>query len=202
MAGLAVGMLAVFAFLTFFLRVAIQLRDTGSTGLIGLREGAGPIEVASGALFIIGNLAAASSPVLVLADAIEPIGAIDTGFFHVLGTAVAAVGILVVFAAQMGMGKSWRIGVSNEQGTELVTGGLFSICRNPIYSAMSITWIGFFLMVPTTPAVIGMVMIVVALEGQVRLVEEPFMRKSHPDAYAAYERRVGRFLPGVGRLGS
>jgi protein-S-isoprenylcysteine O-methyltransferase Ste14 len=198
MPQLAIVLLVVFLVLTLFLRVAVALRQTGSTGLIGLREGAGALEVASGVVFVAGNLVGGASPVLVLTDVIDPIGSLDTGAMHAIGVVLAAGGIAVVFAAQMGMGSSWRIGVSDQQDTDLITGGLFTLSRNPIYAGMFITWTGFFLMVPTLPAIIGALLVFVALEGQVRLVEEPFMRKHH-SAYADYERRVGRFAPGIGR---
>jgi protein-S-isoprenylcysteine O-methyltransferase Ste14 len=32
----------------------------------------------------------------------------------------------------------------------------------------------------------------------VRVVEEPHLRRTFGDEYAAYARRVGRFLPGIG----
>jgi len=34
----------------------------------------------------------------------------------------------------------------------------------------------------------------------VRAVEEPYLLDTHGDAYRGYATRVGRFLPGVGRL--
>jgi protein-S-isoprenylcysteine O-methyltransferase Ste14 len=196
---LAIVLLVVFLVLTLFIRIVVALRQTGSTGLLGLREGAGPLEVGSGVVFVVGNLIGGSSPVLVLNNAIDPISSIDGSVAHVAGVILAAGGIAAVFAAQMGMGSSWRIGVSDEQGTSLVTGGLFALSRNPIYAAMVVAWIGFFLMVPTIPALVGIVLVALALEGQVRFVEEPFMRRTHGTAYEAYERRVGRFVPGVGR---
>jgi protein-S-isoprenylcysteine O-methyltransferase Ste14 len=196
---LAIVLLVVFLVVTLFIRIAVAVRQTGSTGLLGLREGAGALEVASGVVFVAGNLVGASSPVLVLSDVIDPISSIDTAAAHVAGVILAAGGIAIVFAAQMGMGSSWRIGVSDEQDTDLVTGGLFRLSRNPIYAAMFVTWIGFFGMVPTIPAIVGGAMVVIALEGQVRFVEEPFMRRTHGSAYQNYERRVGRFVPGVGR---
>jgi len=194
----AIVLLVAYAVLTLAVRIVVSLRQTGATGLLGLREGAGPLEVASGVVFVIGNLIGGSSPVLVLSDVFDPFSGIDTTFAHVIGTALAAGGILLVFAAQMGMGSSWRIGVSDDQGTDLVTSGLFAFSRNPIYAGMFVTWTGFFLMVPTVPAIVGGLLVVIALEGQVRLVEEPYMRRTH-DGYANYERRVGRFFPGFGR---
>jgi protein-S-isoprenylcysteine O-methyltransferase Ste14 len=35
----------------------------------------------------------------------------------------------------------------------------------------------------------------------VRFVGEPYLARAHGEDYRAYAGRVGRFLPGVGRLG-
>jgi protein-S-isoprenylcysteine O-methyltransferase Ste14 len=200
MAKLAAVMLVVFVVLTLFVRVAIQLRRTGGTGLIGLRKGAGPLEWLSGLLFLGGMAIAIVSLQLVLNDTLDPIDAIDVDALHVLGIVLATIGGLSVFGAQLGMGASWRIGVSDDQGTDLVTGGWFSFCRNPIYTAMIVGWTGFALMVPTWPAIASVIVIAVGLELQVRIVEEPYLLRTHGDEYGRYASGVGRFLPGVGRL--
>jgi protein-S-isoprenylcysteine O-methyltransferase Ste14 len=46
----------------------------------------------------------------------------------------------------------------------------------------------------------ALLLAVVAIEMQVRVVEEPYLRRTHGDAYTAYAARGGRFLPGIGRL--
>jgi protein-S-isoprenylcysteine O-methyltransferase Ste14 len=199
MAKLAAVMLVVFLVLTFFVRVAIQLRRTGTTGLIGLRKGAGPLEYLSGVLFLGGMAMAIVSLELVLQDDLDPIGSLDVDALHVPGIALATLGGLSVFGAQLGMGASWRIGVSEDQGTDLVTGGWFSVIRNPIYTAMIVGWTGFALMVPTLLAFAAVVVIACALELQVRVVEEPYLIRTHGEAYRRYASRVGRFIPGVGR---
>jgi protein-S-isoprenylcysteine O-methyltransferase Ste14 len=199
MAKLAAVMLVVFLVLTFFVRVAIQLRRTGTTGLIGLRKGAGPLEYLSGVLFLGGMAMAIVSLELVLQDDLDPIGSLDVDALHVPGIALATLGGLSVFGAQLGMGASWRIGVSEDQGTDLVTGGWFSVIRNPIYTAMIVGWTGFALMVPTWLAFAAVVVIASALELQVRVVEEPYLIRTHGEAYRRYASRVGRFIPGVGR---
>ncbi len=201
MAGLAIAMLIGFGVLTFFVRVAIHLRRTGSTGLIGLRPAAGPLEWLSGILFIGGMAMGAGSAILVFGGALTPVDALDTGVLHAAGIVLAAAGGLAVFAAQLGMGESWRIGVSDEQSTDLITRGWFSFCRNPIYTAMIVGWTGFALMVPTWLAFAGVVAIGLGLELQVRVVEEPYLIRTHGEAYRVYASRVGRFVPGVGRLG-
>jgi protein-S-isoprenylcysteine O-methyltransferase Ste14 len=201
MATLAIWMLIAFGLLTFGVRVAIQLRRTGSTGLIGLRAGAGPVDYLSGVLFVCGMAMGAGSVVLVLGDSLETIDALDTDGVHAIGIVLAAAGGLAVFGAQLGMGESWRIGVSEEERTELVIGGWFSLCRNPIYSAMIVGWTGFALMVPTWLGLAAIAVVAAGLELQVRAVEEPYLLRTHGDAYRVYASRVGRFVPGVGRLG-
>ena len=46
----------------------------------------------------------------------------------------------------------------------------------------------------------GLVCLVVAVQLQVRVVEEPYLLATHGKTYAAYAARVGRFVPGAGRL--
>jgi protein-S-isoprenylcysteine O-methyltransferase Ste14 len=200
MARLAAAMLVVFLVLTLFVRVAIQLRRTGKTGLIGLRKGAGPREWLSGLLFIGGMAMAIVSLQLVLKDELDPIDPLDVDALHVVGIVLATLGGLSVFGAQLGMGTSWRIGVSEDQGTDLVTGGWFELCRNPIYTAMIVGWTGFALMVPTWLAFAAVAVIGLGLELQVRVVEEPYLERTHGREYERYAARVGRFVPGVGRL--
>lgn len=200
MATLAIWMLIAFGVLTFGVRVAIQLRRTGSTGLIGLRAGAGPLDWLSGVLFVCGMAMGAGSVVLVLGDSLETIDALDTDGVHAIGIVLAATGGLAVFGAQLGMGESWRIGVSDEERTDLVTGGWFSLCRNPIYSAMIVGWTGFALIVPTWLGLAAVAVVAAGLELQVRAVEEPYLLRTHGDAYRHYAARVGRFVPGIGRL--
>jgi len=200
MAKLAAAMLVVFVVLTLFVRVAIQLRQTGMTGLIGLRKGAGVLDWLSGLLFIGGMALAVVSIQMVLQDDLDPIGALDVDVLHVVGIVLAALGGIAVFLAQLGMGENWRIGVSDEQRTDLVTGGWFSVCRNPIYAAMIVGWIGFTLMVPTWLSFVAVVVIAAGLELQVRVVEEPHLLRTHGNEYRRYAARVGRFLPWVGRF--
>jgi protein-S-isoprenylcysteine O-methyltransferase Ste14 len=199
-ATLAIWLLVAFAVLTFGVRVAIQLRRTGSTGLIGVRRGAGLLDWLSGILFIGGMAMGAASPILVLQDHLDPIDALDLGALHAIGIALALCGGLAVFLAQLGMGESWRIGVSDDQRTDLVTAGWFALCRNPIYTSMIVGWLGLALIVPTWLGIAAVVVIAVGLEIQVRHVEEPYLVRTHGTEYRRYGSRVGRFVPGVGRL--
>ena len=102
-------------------------------------------------------------------------------------------------AAQMGMGDSWRIGVDPAERTGLVTGGIFALVRNPIFTAMLVTALGLTLMVGNVISLTGLAALYAALEVQVRFVEEPYLRTVHGPDYERYTATAGRFLPGLGR---
>lgn len=200
MAVLALVLYALYLALGFGLRSAIQLRRTGSTGFRGIGGRPGSAEWIAGVGFVLAVLLGAAAPVLALLDRVEPISALDNPAAHILGTVLALLGIGGTLYAQLAMGKSWRIGIDPEERTALVTGGPFRLVRNPIYSALLSTVFGLALLVPSWVAIAGLVGVVVALELQVRVAEEPYMLRVHGEAYLDYAARVGRFVPGVGRI--
>jgi protein-S-isoprenylcysteine O-methyltransferase Ste14 len=200
MAAAALVLYCVSLLLTFGVRIAVQLRRTGSTGVHGLPEGAPLREWLAGALFVLGLLLGAAAPILALAGVLEPISVLDGAVGNAIGLTLAICGIVLTFGAQLAMGDAWRIGVDPEERTELVTAGPFGLVRNPIYSAMLPTVFGLVMMVPSPLAMAAFLCLLSGLELQVRLVEEPYLLRTHGEEYASYAARVGRFVPGVGLL--
>jgi protein-S-isoprenylcysteine O-methyltransferase Ste14 len=199
LAGWAVGLLVVYLVFAFGVRVVVALRTTGRTGIASL-GGAPPLELLGGGLFAVAVAMGSLNPVLVLADALEPIEDLETNALRALGFLCCGIGIVGTFLAQMAMGASWRIGVDESERTELVTEGIFGLCRNPIYTFMVVAWVGFALLVPTWLSLASIPVGIVAFEIQVRLVEEPHLLRTHAEPYRAWASRVGRFLPGLGRF--
>jgi protein-S-isoprenylcysteine O-methyltransferase Ste14 len=200
MAWTALVIYALYLALAFGVRTLIQWRRTGSTGFHGVGGTPGSAEWLAGAGFALALILGASAPVLALLDVVEPIATLDDARLHVLGLWLALAGIGLTFYAQGAMGTSWRIGVDESERTELVTTGPFALVRNPIFAAMIPTGLGLALLVPSVVALAGFAALVVALELQVRVVEEPYLLRVHGQRYAHYARRTGRFVPGAGRL--
>ena len=200
MAELALVLYLAYLAIAFGARTIIQLRRTGSTGFHGVGGRPGSAEWLAGVGFVVALLLGVAAPVLALLDVVEPIDALDTAALRAAGVALAVVGIAATFYAQVAMGASWRIGVDESERTALVTTGPFALVRNPIFSAMLPTALGLVLIVPSWVAIVGLVGLAVALELQVRVVEEPYLLRAQGERYAEYAARVGRFVPGVGRL--
>lgn len=193
----AIVLEVVFLTLAFGWRSWIQWRRTGSTGFIRPRPDATPAELAGSGGFVLALVLLVAAPIADLAG-MGRIDMLDTSWAAAAGVALGALGIVLTLVAQLAMGDSWRIGVDPAEHTALVTNGVFRRVRNPIYTAMLIAAIGLVLLVPNLVGVAALVVLVVALEIQVRLVEEPYLRARHGPAYEDYRATAGRFLPGIG----
>lgn len=198
MAAAALALYILWAVLAFGWRTVIQLRRTGDSGL-RLHAEAGTVQWWAKLGFVLALAAGLAAPIAGLAG-LDGVAPLDGDAVHVLGAAVAVVGVVATVLAQVGMGASWRIGVDPSEHTALVRDGVFGVVRNPIFTAMLVTAVGLTLMVPNVVAVVGLAALVLALQAQVRLVEEPYLVATHGAAYRAYATEVGRFLPGVGRF--
>jgi protein-S-isoprenylcysteine O-methyltransferase Ste14 len=194
---LALALLVVFYAIAFGLRTWQHLRATGSTGFRGLSGRPGSLEWLGGVLFAVGVLL---SLVAALAEAAGWTSGLwqPAGASVVLGVALTLGGIAATYLAQVSMGDAWRIGVREEERTRFVTDGPFAVVRNPIFSCMLLTAAGLVVLIPNALSVASFVCLLVAVELQVRFVEEPYLLRTHGQRYRDYASRVGRFVPGLG----
>lgn len=195
----ALSLFAAYVGIGFGLRTWVQWRRTSDTGFRGISGRSGSPEWWAGVLFVLALLAGMLGPVAALAglSAVDPLSATP---WRIMGLVLACVGIVATFLTQLDMGDSWRIGVDALERTDLVTRGAFALVRNPIFTAMAVTGVGLALMVPNVVALTGTALLLVALQLQVRVVEEPYLREAHGGTYAGYAATTGRFVPGIGRL--
>ena len=180
------------------LRSAIQWRRTGDWGVRGVSGRAGSAEWWAGLLFRAAVLAGPLGPIAAIRGR-DPLPLLAAPALQAAGALLAVFGIGATFWAQSQMGAAWRIGVADGDRTSLVTAGVFRWVRNPIYTAMGVAGLGLALMVPNVVALVVLAALLVGLELQVRVVEEPYLRQLHGAAYGDYQASTGRFLPGVGR---
>src|SRR3546814_20004541 len=117
---------------------------------------------------------------------------LDNAAGFTVGALLAVAGIVLCIAAQLTMGDSWRIGVDQAETTQLVTSGVFASVRNPIFSAMALAAAGFALLLANLWALATLVALLVGLELQVRLVEEPSLRRTPRRTYNRKSSSSGR----------
>ena len=181
--------------LAFGLRTVQQLRRTGRTGWVGVARGVGAARW--GAVLFAGSLILGIAGVALAAGGALAV-AVVPGWLGALGVLVAVVGAGVVLASQSAMGDQWRIGVDPSERTGLVTGGVFWVARNPIFTGMILTQLGVLMMTPSWLTGLSLLLLIAGIELQVRGVEEPYLTRIHGQRYQNYRAQVGRFVPGVG----
>lgn len=198
--GIALATMVAFLVVAFGLRAVLHRRRTGTTGFHGVSGRPGSAEWWGGISFVLALVLGLVAPAAQLSGAVAPLAWLSSPVVTIAGGALALAGVVLTLAAQHAMGSSWRIGVAAGEATELVTSGPFTLVRNPVFTAMITAAAGLVLLAPNFVALVGLVLLVLAVQLQVRLVEEPHLRATQGQGYLAYAERVGRFLPGVGRL--
>jgi protein-S-isoprenylcysteine O-methyltransferase Ste14 len=199
-AGIALVLFAVFGVLGFGWRSWLQHRRTGSTGFRGVSGRIGSLEWIAGVGFPFTLMVAVTGPILQRANVIEPVRALGAVWIQVTGIVVATAGVAATVYAQLEMGDAWRIGLDEQETTTLVRTGVFGRVRNPIYTAGFAFAIGIALLTPNLVAFAAFVLLIATIELQVRRVEEPYLLRTHGDAYREYTASVGRFIPGIGLI--
>jgi protein-S-isoprenylcysteine O-methyltransferase Ste14 len=111
----------------------------------------------------------------------------------ILGEAIAVSGLVIFILAFFSFGDSWRIGIDRNTAGRLVTGGIFSISRNPIYVAFDLIFVAVFLMNGTWFFLIFALLAILAVHSQT-LREEKFLAQRYGDEYERYRRRTPRYL--------
>ncbi len=118
----------------------------------------------------------------------------DTPVLSTAGIVLSLLSLAFILAAQRTMADSWRIGIDEKVKTELVTTGIFSRVRNPIFSGMLLVLASLFLLIPTSFTAFVAILSYILINIQVRL-EEEFLARVHGERYLEYKKRAGRFLP-------
>ena len=181
--------------LLFVLRTLILWIRTGSTGINTFKGRIGSLAWCATMSASIGIILAPIAPLAAIYG--WPMSAMifEVSGLHLIGAILAIIGIVGALAAQLEMGESWRIGVDSSERTTLVSNGIFRYVRNPIFSFIGLSMIGFFLVVPNMWAVIAILLTGTGIHLQVKYVEEPYLTELHGVDYEAYASAVPRYFP-------
>jgi len=92
------------------------------------------------------------------------------------------------------MGRNWRMAVTPDQQTDLVTTGLYGLVRHPIYALSILLMLCTVVVVPTVPVAVMAVIHITLMVVKARN-EELFLSERHGESYRRYLQRTGRFVP-------
>ena len=185
------------------IRPLLQLKMHGTTGFFLFRSGR-PAQMLRDTLFVLmlGAFAYQGYTGPRRATLLRPLLAEGTTIYDVLQVvgAVLIIGGVVLFAAaQLNLGASWQVGIDERYKPGFVSSGLYSFSRHPIFLGFLTLMTGYAAMLPTTLSFILLLGAYIGFRTQAD-TEEAYMLKTYGEPYRDYTRRVGRFIPGVGKL--
>jgi protein-S-isoprenylcysteine O-methyltransferase Ste14 len=123
----------------------------------------------------------------------NPIEYLQNDCILYIGLVLIHASLVWIVIAQSHMKQSWRIGIDQKNKTSLITTGLFSVSRNPIFLGMIISTIGIFLIIPNTITFFVAATSYIVIQVQIRL-EEDFLTKQHGMEYGEYKKAVARLI--------
>ena len=92
------------------------------------------------------------------------------------------------------LGDSWRVGVIQEQQTQLIESGIYSVTRNPYFLAYLLMFAGYTLLLQNL-VLLALSFIGFFMVHAMILKEEAYLESVHGQAYLDYKRRVSRYSP-------
>jgi protein-S-isoprenylcysteine O-methyltransferase Ste14 len=126
-------------------------------------------------------------------DIFLPVDLLEQNTFLYIGLFLLLFSLIWTIIAQAQMKDSWRIGIDHETKTELVTTGLFSVSRNPIFLGMIVSLFGLFLTTPNALTFLFFILGYVLIQIQIRLEEEHLVEQ-HENEYLNYKQRTKRLI--------
>lgn len=110
------------------------------------------------------------------------------------GAALGAVGPPLFLWTHHALGKNWSIALVTKEEQTLVAHGPYRWVRHPMYSAVFLQSLSFFLL--SANWIVGLGGLVTSLLCVARVDEEEvLMTEEFGDEYRSYMQRTGRFLP-------
>ena len=109
------------------------------------------------------------------------------------GLIIIHAALLWIVIAQHHMKQSWRIGIDNKNKTCLITTGLFSISRNPVFLGMILSTAGIFFILPNAITLFITATSYIVIQIQIRL-EEEHLQNMHGSDYYDYKKKVRRLI--------
>ena len=126
-------------------------------------------------------------------DYLLPFWYLENDTLYKIGWGLLILSLIVVWVAQSQMANSWRIGIDEKNKTKLVTKGLFSISRNPIFLGIMLANIGLFLVIPNAFTLLIVSLSTISINTQIRL-EEDFLKREFGNDYLEYSKKVRRWI--------
>ena len=178
-------------FILFFTRIVMLKRRGIKAFVFGKRDKSDFL--LAPVMFLLVYTAAAPSLSLPFPEILmKPL--LDIEWFSWVGILLNAAGLICFALSLKSFGDSFRVGIDGEKPDKLVTTGMFSISRNPIYVSFFFFFGGLAFIHPNIASLVLLLFFFVPIIHRQVLREEKFMKNHYGEQYAKYCKKVRRYL--------
>ncbi len=111
----------------------------------------------------------------------------------VIGIVILVLNLVVVVSSLLGLKESWRVGVLEDQKTELITNGIYGFTRNPYFVSYLLLLVAYSILLQSIAMAILTAVGFVCIHALI-VREESYLRTVHGEVYEQYLRTVPRYL--------
>lgn len=104
-----------------------------------------------------------------------------------------AVNLLIGAASLVGLGDAWRVGVLEDQQTDLVERGIYRFSRNPYFLSYLLMFAAYTVLLQSALLLV-LSLVGFALVHAMVLKEETYLTALHGERYRQYRERVPRYI--------
>jgi protein-S-isoprenylcysteine O-methyltransferase Ste14 len=120
-------------------------------------------------------------------------------FFHkqpaiFIGTLLNFAGIFFIFPAMFEFIKTKNTIITLKPATSLQTTGIYSYSRNPMYMGLILIYLGLTLQFGNWWTIFLLPILIIVITYRVILPEERYLARAFGDEYAAYKKKVRRWI--------
>ena len=111
----------------------------------------------------------------------------------IIGLLFIVVNLLISAASLIDLRDSWRVGIVNEQKTDLISTGIYKHTRNPYFLSYVLMFAAYTILLQ------NIILFVLSIGGFLFIhsmikKEEVYLLGLHGDSYLAYKEKVPRYL--------
>lgn len=117
----------------------------------------------------------------------------SSDYLRYVGLLISAFGDIIFLISVITMKNSWRVGISKNDKTKLITNGIYRISRNPAFLGFDLMYLGITLLYSNPFTIIFSLFAIIMLHFQI-LEEEKYLEKNFKDEYISYKNKTNRYL--------
>jgi protein-S-isoprenylcysteine O-methyltransferase Ste14 len=122
-----------------------------------------------------------------------PIALLSNNYLMFTGIFLLFLNLVISVLALIQMRDSWRVGIKEDDKTDLIIGGIFKVTRNPYFLSYILLFLAYILLAGNTVVIIFSLLSFIAIHKMIKK-EEKYLEALHGQRYLEYKNDVPRYL--------